>query len=119
MCIERGAFESLVRKNAREAAEFRSDPYLIGYFLDNELPWWGEFGWKSAGQKSLFEMYAGYDGEDANKRAFVRFMKEYYDGDIQSLNAVCSRLHWSQRERKMPHSHGHQTGFPRGTTGEG
>ena len=46
-------FENQVRQKAATFARFKNDPYLIGYFLDNELPWWGQYGWRAEGQKTL------------------------------------------------------------------
>jgi len=35
----------------------QNDPWLIGYFLNNELPWYGEHGWPEDPNHSLFDRY--------------------------------------------------------------
>ncbi len=79
-------FEKLVRENAQKAVTFKNDPQLIGYFLDNELPWWGDYGWKADGQKSLLERYAAVNLDDPNKEALEAFFKERYANDIDQFN---------------------------------
>lgn len=59
-------------------APHRDDPRLIGWFLDNELPWYGEFGWPADGQKSLLELYIDLPGSDPNHAEAVRFLKAHY-----------------------------------------
>ena len=87
-------FEKLVKENAQKAAKFKDDPDLIGYFLDNEMPWWGEFGWKTEGQKSLLEKYAAIPVEDANKRALGKFFESRYSKNIGDFNKVWgTKLH--------------------------
>ncbi len=81
-------FEKAVKENAQKAAKFRDDKDLIGYFLDNEMPWWGEFGWRTDGQKTLLEKYAAIPVEDANKIALKHFFEERYKKDIDQFNKV-------------------------------
>jgi hypothetical protein len=59
-------------------APHRNDPWLIGWFLDNELPWYGEFGWPTENQKSLLEFALDLPAGDANRDAAIRFLTEYY-----------------------------------------
>ncbi len=81
-------FPARAKENAQKAAKYRNDPFLIGYFLDNELPWWGDEGWHSDGQKTLLEKYALKGVDDANKRALENFFEERYDQDIQRFDEV-------------------------------
>jgi hypothetical protein len=81
-------FEKRVKENARKAEKFRGDSNLIGYFLDNELPWWGEFGWKTDNQKTLLELYAAGGVEDANKEALKNFLIDRYSSNIDAFNQV-------------------------------
>jgi len=39
-------------------ARLATDPDLIGYFIDNELPWWGGAPWRSGGG-TLLDLYLG------------------------------------------------------------
>ncbi len=78
-------FESRVASNVEKAAAHKDDPYLVGYFLDNELPWWGEFGWHAGGQKSLLEKYAHAEAGGAGKHVLCEFLERRYK-DISALN---------------------------------
>ena len=79
-------FESIAAQNTEKARARKNDPYLIGYFLDNELPWWGEFGWHASDQKSLLERYARTPAGNAGKAALRDFLKQRYAGDIAHFN---------------------------------
>lgn len=79
-------FEATVRLNAQKAVKFKDDPDLIGYFLDNEMPWWGEYGWRADGQKTLLEKYALQGVESANKQALKKFFEERYEKDIDKFD---------------------------------
>jgi hypothetical protein len=79
-------FEARVKENARQAVKLKDDPTLIGYFLDNELPWWGDFGWHSDGQKTLLEKYALLGVEDGNKEALRKFFEDRYVGNIETFD---------------------------------
>jgi hypothetical protein len=81
-----GNFEAQVKENAQKAAKFKNDPNLIGYFLDNEMPWWGDFGWNSDGQKTLLEKYAAGGVDNADKEALKNFLEDRYSGDIDSFD---------------------------------
>jgi hypothetical protein len=79
-------FETQVRQKAVTFARFKNDPYLIGYFLDNELPWWGQTGWRAEGQKTLLEKYAGSFLDESAQAALVGFFKDRYQNNIQAFN---------------------------------
>lgn len=81
-------FEKAVNENAKKAAKFKDDPDLIGYFLDNEMPWWGEYGWKVEGEKTLLEKYAAIPVDDPNKAALEKFFESRYDQNIGDFNKV-------------------------------
>jgi hypothetical protein len=82
------AFAAVVKAKARAAEKTRNDPLLIGYFLDNEIPWWGEYGWKDPSQKTLLEKYALWGSDDPNKRALQAFFVDQYQGRISDFNAT-------------------------------
>lgn len=79
-------FEARVKENAKNAQKYKDDPYLIGYFLDNELPWWGDFGWHADGQKTLLEKYALIGVDNANKEALQKFFEDRYNKDIEAFD---------------------------------
>lgn len=81
-------FVARARENAKKALPYKDDPSLIGYFLDNELPWWGQYGWNDTSQKTLLEKYALNGVDDANRAALKGFLTERYSGDIDGFNQV-------------------------------
>jgi len=58
-----------------------SDPWLLGYFTDNELRWGAD--WRS--KLSLLEEYLGFPEGSAGRNAVLEFLKQKY-ADIISLN---------------------------------
>jgi hypothetical protein len=81
-------FERTVSEHTEQARALKGDPYLIGYFLDNELPWWGEFGWHAAGQKTLLEKYAHAAAGGGGKRALRTFLEQRYGHEVARLNSA-------------------------------
>ncbi|MGK9369945.1 hypothetical protein ACSSWA_13695 [Melioribacter sp. Ez-97] len=64
---------------ARQLADYKNDPYLIGYFLRNEPHW--AFGYHNL----AFEMFA-VNQQSATKEEFVKWIKEKYRSDISAFN---------------------------------
>lgn len=79
-------FPARAAQNTEKARAHRDDPYLIGYFLDNELPWWGQFGWRMPNQQSLLEMYARFPAGRSGKRELRRFLEQRHGGDLAAFN---------------------------------
>lgn len=69
------AVENLVRP---QIAALRDVPSLVGWFLDNEIPW--NEGW-------LYGYFDGRQADDPNKRAVVAFLKRRHK-TIGRLNAA-------------------------------
>ena len=62
-------------KRARHACvEYRNDPWLFGYFLDNELEWYG----KSHTEWGLFDEAMKKPADHTAKRALVDLLKRKY-----------------------------------------
>lgn len=59
------------------------DPYLLGYFIDNELRWGPD--WRSS--DTLFDTFLKAPEDSPGKKALVDILKSIY-GDIGSLNAA-------------------------------
>jgi hypothetical protein len=58
-----------------------SDPWLLGYFTDNELRWGAD--WR--GKQSLLEEYLRFPREAAGRKAALSFLKQRYT-DIAAFN---------------------------------
>jgi len=71
------------RKEARRLClPAKDDPWLIGYFLDNELEWYG----KSGRPWGLADEALKKPAQHTAKVALVDFLRERYDGDIGAFN---------------------------------
>jgi hypothetical protein len=70
----------------RICAPNRNDPWLIGYFLDNELQWFGELtNWRS--ETGLWAEAWKKPADHTAKQALVRIAREQA-GDIAAFNAA-------------------------------
>ncbi len=88
-------FDPLWPKYCRARAEElckpnRNDPWLLGYFLDNELEWYG----KSHTETGIFADTMKWPADHTGKRALVDFLKERF-GTIPAFNRA-----WKQKIRK-------------------
>ncbi|MBN1346738.1 MAG: beta-agarase [Phycisphaerae bacterium] len=68
------AFVEHVRRRAERCRESRDDPWLVGYFLDNELSWGRD--WRA--EPNLFDRYARLPAEASGKLAWCRFLQDRY-----------------------------------------
>lgn len=76
-------FEAYCRYRAQQSCgPYVGDPWLFGYFLDNELAWWGK-GNPDAG---LFDAVMQKSADHTAKRALRDFMAQRYKNDIAGLN---------------------------------
>jgi len=76
-------FERYCRGQAyRLCVTSRGDPWLFGYFLDNELAWWGRGGLETG----LFDAVMNKPAQHSAKQALVRFLRERYRNDVAELN---------------------------------
>ncbi|MBC7326804.1 beta-galactosidase [bacterium] len=69
---------------ANATREWKDDPWCLGYFVDNELPW-GGWGGDPFSRYELPIKALSNDGTLPAKREFVRVLKEKY-GEIENLN---------------------------------
>ena len=78
-------WRSIVRNTIAEVAQrLKNDPYLIGYWLDNEMHW----GSDSFDKNTLLETYMSVPYSCPGKQKVVDFLIERYGGDIKEFNRV-------------------------------
>ena len=58
----------------QRCAPNRDDPWLVGYFIDNELAWWGDVPENKAG--GAFDAVAKKPGSHPAKKALLAFLEE-------------------------------------------
>lgn len=76
-------FEEYCMKLAKErCAPHKDDPWLIGYFIDNELEWYGKAGREWGLVDDIFKLPPG----NSAKTALIKFLKEKYKNDIKAFN---------------------------------
>ncbi|MCX5646907.1 MAG: beta-galactosidase [Phycisphaerae bacterium] len=75
-------FEQKMEAACRQLCGPRAkDPWLIGYFTDNELRWGAD--WR--GKESLLEEYLRFPEDAAGRKAALEFLKQRYS-DVAALN---------------------------------
>lgn len=78
-------WERKVFKEAeRVCAPKKNDPYLIGYFTDNELKWGPD--WR--GLETMLELYMKFPYRAAGKKRLIQFFRERYHGDFSAFEQV-------------------------------
>jgi len=84
--VQQGIFE---RGAAVDA--YVNDPYLVGYYLDNELPWSAD--WR--GFPDLFPAYMAMAPEAPGKQRLIQFFRERY-ADFEAFAQVwqCAATGW-------------------------
>jgi|GEM_PF-741648 len=76
-------FEASVEYQAKLRCEPQAnDPWLLGYFLDNELAWWG----RGRAETGLFDAAMKKSARHSAKRVLVDILRKRYDDDIDALN---------------------------------
>lgn len=76
-------FKTTARKIAKkECAPRARDPYLFGYFSDNELRWGPD--WR--GKQNMLTMYLNLPSTAPGRRHAIAFLKKKYSDNIQQLN---------------------------------
>ncbi len=77
------AFQQYVEDHAKAVEPHVGDPMIIGYFIDNELPW----GPDHQKMPELFDGYVAMPAEAPGKQKFIAFMKKRYE-TIAAFNKV-------------------------------
>lgn len=76
-------FEATAQKiAAKECAPRAQDPYLLGYFSDNELRWGPD--WR--GKQNMLTMYLNLPATAPGRQQAVLFLKKKYSGSIRRFN---------------------------------
>ncbi|MDD2598476.1 MAG: hypothetical protein PHO37_04535 [Kiritimatiellae bacterium] len=61
-----------------------NDPWMFGYFIDNELAWWG----RGRGESGLFDAAIKLGADHTAKQAVVKLLRERAQGEIARFNAL-------------------------------
>jgi len=80
-----------IQRSVSDIEKYAGDPYLIGYYLDNELPW--SYDWRRL--PDLFPRYVAFPPQAPGKQALVKFFRDRYP-TYERFSAVwrASRKEW-------------------------
>ncbi len=81
-----------------EVAPHADDTNLLGFFINNELPFYGEFGWPTDPDKSLWDRYMALPADAPGRAEAAAFFQAYYgtpdkareDWEIASFDQLTS-----------------------------
>lgn len=79
--------DALDRTARKEIAPHATNEYLIGYFLNNELPWYGERGWPTGSDVSLLTRYMRLPPLAPGKQKAVAFLRQRYNERFEDFAA--------------------------------
>ena len=77
-------FQQIVEGEAQHLTARVDDPFMIGYFLDNEVRW----GSDHRVQRPLFEDYLKMAGDAPGKIRLVEILEQRHEGSIEQFNEV-------------------------------
>ncbi|MBN1270583.1 MAG: hypothetical protein JXB04_13415 [Kiritimatiellae bacterium] len=72
---------------ARHVAPHAQNPYLIGYFANNELPFYGRRGWPTDPNVSLLTRYMNLPEGSPSKIRAVEFLRGHYSNDFAAFTS--------------------------------
>lgn len=84
-------FEDEYANNLFETARTTIQPLagekgLVGWFANNEMPWYGEFGWPMDSSKTLFDRYLALPKNAAGKQKIMSFIISSYSNSIENFS---------------------------------
>ena len=77
-------YDHVDSKITSSVAPVANDPYLLGYFFDNELRWGPD--WR--GLEDMFAIYYAMPADAPGKIELVDFLRDRYSDDISAFNSV-------------------------------
>jgi hypothetical protein len=76
---------SIEETAVNDVAPHAANPFLIGYFINNELPWYGLRGWPTDPNVSLLSRYMQLPPLAPGKQRLVAFLQSYYHENFDAL----------------------------------
>ena len=71
----------------KDVAPYAENENLIGYFINNELPWYGLRGWPTAPHVSLLSRYMQLAPLAPGKIKLITFLEDHYKGNFSDFSA--------------------------------
>ncbi len=73
---------------ASKCKRFRDAKYLIGYYVDNELPWYGDVGWYTGHAPLLLDEYSRLPDNAPGRKKLEEFLQCAYGKSIDDFMKV-------------------------------
>jgi hypothetical protein len=74
----------------RDIVPHAGEPGLIGWYANNEMAWYGDFGWPTEASHALLYKYAALPADAPGKRALVAFLRARAGNTVARFNATWS-----------------------------
>ncbi len=79
-------FENMINRIVKDTcSKIAGDHNLIGYFLGNDLNWYGDYSFYMGHESYLFDLYFDLAAHSAGKERVIEFLKTRY-GTIEAFN---------------------------------
>lgn len=87
--ILRPGLEDLMRRTVREALAEHSHPdRIVGFFLDNEMSWYGPSPWTIRANSTLLEAIVALPANDEARRGAIQFLRRRHQDDIAAFRSA-------------------------------
>lgn len=73
---------------AREMAPHAKEPGLIGWYANNEMAWYGDFGWPTDADHALLYKYCSLPSNAPGKQALISFLRTRAGTNLATFNAT-------------------------------
>ena len=73
--------EEIQEQARREVAPHAGDEHLLGFFINNELPFYGDFGWPTDPERSLWDRYLELPVDAPGRIRAVEFFVSHYGSE--------------------------------------
>ncbi|MDD4879224.1 MAG: discoidin domain-containing protein [Candidatus Omnitrophica bacterium] len=67
---------------------YKDSKYLLGYFIENELPWYGDVGWYTGHATTLLDEYAKLPEGAPGRQKLAEFLQQKYGKSIDEFMLV-------------------------------
>ncbi|MBN1410561.1 MAG: discoidin domain-containing protein [Spirochaetales bacterium] len=82
-------FETMIAEACiSQLDRYRNARYLLGYFIENELAWYGDFPWYTGHASTLLWEYMKLPAGSCGKKRVIDFFRDLYKGDVNGFNRV-------------------------------
>ncbi|MCX7846706.1 MAG: hypothetical protein N2595_01540 [bacterium] len=74
----------------RDVIPYANEPGLVGFYCNNEMAWYGEYGWPTDPSRALLYQYCALPSNAPGKQMVVEFLRVHTSNDVATFNQ-----HWA------------------------